>query len=205
MDAAHRSIDLGAALEQRRHAAFHRTAVERSIACCRFHPVRIDDPGACRIDNGDIGLHARFQHPGIDAEQPRRVGGEQGKDAFHADRAIAHQRAHLLDTVLTRYTRNSLLLMAGVSVGVLALGIFPAWLVTVYRFPGSKVLEWALLLPLAIPAYIIAYTYTGMLDVAGPLQSSLREAFGWRYGDYWFPEIRSLGGAVAMLSLVFYP
>ena len=113
--------------------------------------------------------------------------------------------AHLFDTVLTRYARNSLLLMAGVSVGVLTLGIFPAWLVTVYRFPGSKVLEWALLLPLAIPAYIIAYTYTGMLDVAGPLQSSLREAFGWRYGDYWFPEIRSLGGAIAMLSLVFYP
>ena len=57
-------------------------------------------------------------------------------------------------------------------------------------------LEWALLLPLAIPAYIIAYTYTGMLDVAGPLQSALREAFEWRYGDYWFPEIRSLGGAI---------
>ena len=112
---------------------------------------------------------------------------------------------HLLDTVLTRYARNSLLLMAGVSVGVLALGILPAWLVTVYRFPGSKILEWALLLPLAIPAYIIAYTYTGMLDVAGPLQSALREAFEWRYGDYWFPEIRSLGGAIAMLSLVFYP
>ncbi len=112
---------------------------------------------------------------------------------------------HLLDTVFARYVRNSLALMLGVSIGVLALGILPAWLVTNYRFPGSKIFEWALLLPLAIPAYIIAYTYTGMLDVAGPLQSSLREIFGWHYGEYWFPEIRSLGGAVAMLSLVFYP
>jgi iron(III) transport system permease protein len=112
---------------------------------------------------------------------------------------------HLLDTVLFRYVRNSFVLMVGVSVGVLALGILPAWLVTAYRFPGSKLFEWALLLPLAIPAYIIAYTYTGMLDVAGPLQYWLRDMFGWSYGDYWFPEIRSLGGAVVMFSLVFYP
>lgn len=112
---------------------------------------------------------------------------------------------HLLDTVLSRYVRTSFALLLGVSVGVLALGILPAWLVSAYRFPGSKIFEWALLLPLAIPAYIIAYTYTGMLDVAGPLQSGLREAFGWRYGDYWFPEIRSLGGAICLLSLVFYP
>jgi iron(III) transport system permease protein len=112
---------------------------------------------------------------------------------------------HLLDTVLTRYVKNSAALMLGVSIGVLALGILPAWLVSAYRFPGRAIFEWALLLPLAIPAYIIAYTYTGMLDVAGPLQSTLRETFDWRYGDYWFPEIRSLGGAIAMLSLVFYP
>ena len=113
--------------------------------------------------------------------------------------------SHLFETVLTRYLLNSLLLMLGVSAGVLALGLLPAWLVTAYRFPGSKVFEWALLLPLAIPAYIIAYTYTGLLDVAGPLQSGLRETFDLRYGDYWFPEIRSLGGAITMLSLVFYP
>ena len=112
---------------------------------------------------------------------------------------------HLLDTVLSRYVKTSGALMIGVSIGVLALGVLPAWLVSAYRFPGRSVFEWALLLPLAIPAYIIAYTYTGMLDVAGPLQSTLRETFGWRYGDYWFPEIRSLGGAIAMLSLVFYP
>ncbi len=112
---------------------------------------------------------------------------------------------HLYETVLWEYVANSLLLMLGVGFFSLLLGLIPAWLVTMYRFPGSRVLEWALLLPLAMPAYIIAYTYTGMLDVAGPLQSWLRALFAWEYGDYWFPEIRSLGGAIAMLSLVLYP
>ena len=112
---------------------------------------------------------------------------------------------HLYDTVLTQYIVNSLLLALGVGCLALPLGVVPAWLVTLYRFPCSRQLEWALLLPLAMPAYIIAYTYTGMLDVAGPLQSWLREAFAWQYGDYWFPDIRSLPGAVLMLSLVLYP
>jgi len=112
---------------------------------------------------------------------------------------------HLYATVLWDYIGNSLLLMLGVAFFALQLGIIPAWLVTMYRFPGSRILEWALLLPLAMPAYIIAYTYTGMLDVAGPLQSWLRELFVLEYGDYWFPEVRSLGGAIAMLSLVLYP
>ena len=112
---------------------------------------------------------------------------------------------HLHDTVLAQYTVNSLLLALGVGCLALPLGVVPAWLVTLYRFPCSRQLEWALLLPLAMPAYIIAYTYTGMLDVAGPLQSWLREAFAWQYGDYWFPDIRSLPGAVLMLSLVLYP
>lgn len=112
---------------------------------------------------------------------------------------------HLYDTVLAEYIGNSLLLALGVGCLSLPLGIIPAWLVTMYRFPGSRQLEWALLLPLAMPAYIIAYTYTGMLDVAGPLQSWLRAEFSWQYGDYWFPDIRSLPGAVLMLSLVLYP
>jgi iron(III) transport system permease protein len=73
------------------------------------------------------------------------------------------------------------------------------------RFPGRALFEWALLLPMAMPAYIIAYTYTGLLDFAGPVQSALREWTGWGYGDYWFPEIRSLEGAALMLSLVLYP
>ncbi len=113
--------------------------------------------------------------------------------------------AHLTDTVLSRYVVNSLWLMAGVGAGTLLLGVPSAWLVTMCRLPGRRIFEWALLLPLAMPAYIIAYAYAGLLDYAGPVQGLLREAFGWGAGDYWFPPIRSLGGAVAMLSLVLYP
>ncbi|MCZ6803400.1 MAG: iron ABC transporter permease [Proteobacteria bacterium] len=113
--------------------------------------------------------------------------------------------SHLIDTVLIDYIYNSLALIIGVGFFSLILGVVPAWLVTMYRFPLSRYLEWALLLPMAMPAYIIAYSYTGMLDVAGPLQTSLRELSGWQYRDYWFPEVRSLGGAIAMLSLVLYP
>ena len=112
---------------------------------------------------------------------------------------------HLLDYLLVGYITNSLLLMLGVTVGVLSMGIICAWLTSTCEFPGSRALSWLLLLPLAIPAYIIAYTYTGILDFAGPIQSQLRDWFGWGYGDYWFPEIRSLTGAMAMLSLVLYP
>jgi len=113
--------------------------------------------------------------------------------------------AHLADTVLTDYIINSLFLFVGVGFFSLILGVIPAWLVTMYRFPMSRYIGWALLLPMAMPAYIIAYSYTGMLDVAGPLQTTLREITGWQYRDYWFPEIRSLGGAITMLSLVLYP
>ncbi len=113
--------------------------------------------------------------------------------------------SHLAETVLEDYVVNSLVLMIGVTVGTLALGVTAAWLTTTFDFPGRRHFEWALLLPMAIPAYIIAYTYTGMLDFAGPVQSALRGWFGWGYGDYWFPEIRSRGGAVAMLTLVLYP
>ena len=113
--------------------------------------------------------------------------------------------SHLYDTVLTDYILNSLALMIGVGVLSLLLGVIPAWLVTMYRFPLSRQFEWALLLPMAIPAYIIAYCYTGIFDVAGPFQTTLRELTGWQYRDYWFPDIRSLGGAIIMLSLVLYP
>ncbi|MBI4006756.1 MAG: iron ABC transporter permease [Gammaproteobacteria bacterium] len=112
---------------------------------------------------------------------------------------------HLLQTVLPEYIVNSLFLMLGVGVMTALLGIAPAWLVTMCKFPGSRMFEWALLLPMAIPAYIIAYTYAGVLDASGPVQSWLREITGWHYGEYWFPEIRSLGGAIAMLSFVLYP
>lgn len=112
---------------------------------------------------------------------------------------------HLVDTVLADYISNSLLLMLGVSFGTLSIGITTAWLTSICEFPGRKFFQWALLLPLAVPAYIIAYTYTGMLDFSGPLQTFIREFFGWGPRDYWFPEIRSIGGAMMMLSLVLYP
>ena len=112
---------------------------------------------------------------------------------------------HLAATVLQDYIKNSLLLMLGVAIGTLLIGVTAAWLTTMCQFPGRGIFEWALLLPLAIPAYIIAYTYTGMLDFSGPVQSALRDWFGWGFGDYWFPEIRSLEGAAIMLTLVLYP
>ncbi|NIR31058.1 MAG: iron ABC transporter permease [Gammaproteobacteria bacterium] len=112
---------------------------------------------------------------------------------------------HLAETVLADYVTNSLLLMLGVAAGTLLIGTSTAWLTTMCRFPGRRFFGWALLLPLAFPAYIIAYTYTGMLDVAGPAQTHLREWFGWQVGEYWFPPVRSLGGAMVMLSLVLYP
>lgn len=112
---------------------------------------------------------------------------------------------HLLDTVLRDYVSNSLTLMLGVAIGTLLIGVSTAWLTVNCRFPGVRIFEWALLLPLAMPAYIIAYTYGGMLDFAGPAQTALRQFFGWSRGEYWFPEVRSLSGAVVMLSLVLYP
>ncbi len=112
---------------------------------------------------------------------------------------------HLAATVFQDYVVNSLWLMLGVAVGTLIGGVGTAWLTSMCRFPGRGLFEWALLLPMAMPAYIIAYTYTGLLDFAGPVQTLLRAWSGWGYGDYWFPEIRSLPGAVVMLSLVLYP
>jgi iron(III) transport system permease protein len=112
---------------------------------------------------------------------------------------------HLASTVLRDYVLNSLLLMFGVGVGTCLCGVGPAWLTAMCRFPGARLFEWALLLPMAMPAYIIGYTYTGLLDFSGPIQTSLRDWFGWRYGDYWFPQVRSLTGAMLMLSLVLYP
>src|SRR3989337_1552818 len=111
---------------------------------------------------------------------------------------------HLLDTVLKEYILNSLILMLGVGSLTLVLGIVPAWLVTMCHFPLSRTLEWALLLPLAIPAYIIAYTYTGILDASGPVQLFIRELTGWQYGEYVFPEVRSIGGGGSLSCIVFY-
>ncbi len=112
---------------------------------------------------------------------------------------------HLGATVLGRYIGNSLWLMVGVAVGTTIIGVGCAWLVTMCRFPGRRTFEWALLLPLAMPAYVIAYTYTGLLEYAGPVQTELRALTGWTRRDYAFPEVRSLGGAVTMMTLVLYP
>ena len=112
---------------------------------------------------------------------------------------------HLRDTVLNEYLINSALLMFGVAIGTLVIGVGCAWLTSVCVFPGKKIFAWALLMPLAFPGYIIAYTYTGMFDFAGPVQSWLRELTGWGPREYYFPEIRSLGGAVSMFTLVLYP
>ncbi|MEO1209953.1 MAG: iron ABC transporter permease [Cyanobacteria bacterium J06638_20] len=113
---------------------------------------------------------------------------------------------HLIETVLWRYIFNSLALMLGVGVGVVGIGVSTAWLVTMCQFPYRRWLEWALLLPLAAPAYILAFTYTEFLEYYGPVQTMLRALFGWESAsDYWFPGIRSLGGAIALLTLVLYP
>ena len=113
--------------------------------------------------------------------------------------------AHLLSTVLPEYLLNSLWLCAGVGIGVAAIGTGAAWLVALHDFPGRRHFEWALLLPLAMPGYVLAYTYTDALQFVGPLQSWLRGVTGWQKGDYWFPEVRSLGGAIAMFCCILYP
>jgi len=112
---------------------------------------------------------------------------------------------HLKDTVLPEYLGNSLLLTFGVGSGTLLIGVSTAWLTAMCRFPGKNLFVWLLLLPMAMPAYIVAYTYTGIFDFAGPVQTTIRDWTGWRYQEYYFPQIRSMGGAIAMLSLVLYP
>ena len=113
---------------------------------------------------------------------------------------------HLLDSVLPNYIVNSLILMTGVCVGVTLLGTCTAWLIANCRFPGHKVFGWMLILPLAMPAYVMAYVYTDFLEYSGPLQTALRLIFSWENStEYWFPEIRSHGGAIVLLSLVLYP
>lgn len=114
--------------------------------------------------------------------------------------------AHLFKTVLPRYVANTLILMFGVGSVALFFGITTAWVVTRYDFPARRVIEWMLLLPAAVPAYLVAYTYTDFLEYAGPVQGALRDLFGWHSArDYWFPEIRSMGGAWLVMGAVLYP
>jgi iron(III) transport system permease protein len=113
--------------------------------------------------------------------------------------------SHLAETVLPRYARTTVYLVLLVSIGTFSIGVGAAWLVTMTRFPGVRFFEVALVLPLAFPAYVLAYGYTFLLDHPGIVQSTLRDVTGWGPRDYWFPEIRSLGGAALMLVLVLYP
>ena len=112
---------------------------------------------------------------------------------------------HLVATVLPEYIRNTAWLAIGVGIGVMLVGVATAWLVTMCSFPGRRTFEWTLILPLAVPAYVMAYAYTDFLEVSGPVQTWLREVTGWRVREYWFPDIRSLGGAISVMVFVLYP
>jgi iron(III) transport system permease protein len=112
---------------------------------------------------------------------------------------------HLAATVLPRYVGNTAALLVLVAMGVISIGVVSAWLIATYRFPGARLLEWALMMPLAMPAYVMAYAYTDWLQFTGPVQGALRAATGWQAREYWFPEIRSLPGAAVVLSFALYP
>jgi iron(III) transport system permease protein len=113
--------------------------------------------------------------------------------------------SHLVSTVLGSYIFNSLVLAMGVGIGTAVVGSYLAWFMVNYDFFGKRVLNWVILLPLAMPAYIIAYTYTGMLDFTGPLQGLLRAWFNAPASAHMLPDIRSLEGAVLVMILVLYP
>lgn len=113
---------------------------------------------------------------------------------------------HIVRTTMPELISNSLLLAAAVAIGVVSIGTMCAWITAQHDFPGRAAFEWLLILPLAMPAYVMAYAYTDVLQFAGPIQGFLRESFGWQAKtDYWFPEIRSLEGAAAMFTFVLYP
>jgi iron(III) transport system permease protein len=112
---------------------------------------------------------------------------------------------HLAETQLRDILGNTIILLIGVGLGTVVIGTGTAWLVTMCRFPGSRMLQWALLLPLVMPTYIIGYAYADLLTFAGPLQSALRAAMGWSRGDYWFPNFGSSQGVALLFTLVLYP
>jgi iron(III) transport system permease protein len=113
---------------------------------------------------------------------------------------------HLATTVLPGSFYRTALLAIGTETIAIIVGTASAWLVTMYRFPGRELLDRLLVLPLAVPTYIVAYCYVDLLDYAGPAQTGLRSLFGWEHAsDYWFPQMRSLGGAVFVFAAVLYP
>ncbi|NLS12759.1 iron ABC transporter permease [Vibrio sp. SM6] len=113
--------------------------------------------------------------------------------------------SHLFATVLPTYTLNTIWLTLAVMLLSLLFGIPSAWLMAMCRLPSERILQWALVLPLAMPGYIVGYVFTDWFDYAGPIQMGLRNLTGWQAGDYWFFDIRTLGGAAVVLALVLYP
>ncbi|MEM7461648.1 MAG: iron ABC transporter permease [Pseudomonadota bacterium] len=124
---------------------------------------------------------------------------------FAAALSSSETLRQLADTVLWRYTWTTLVLVGLVAGGSVAIGVPAAWLVVTTEFPGRRILEVAMVIPLAFPAYVLGYAYTDVLDHPGIVQSTLRDVMGWGPRDYWFPEIRSVGGAALMMILVLYP
>ena len=113
--------------------------------------------------------------------------------------------AHLFATVLPTYTLNTFFLVIGTMLLTLVFGLPSAWLMAMCKLPGEKILQWALVLPLAMPGYIVGYIYTDWFDFAGPIQIWLRNTFELTPQQYWFPDLRTLPGATTILALVFYP
>ncbi|CZF78186.1 ABC transporter permease [Grimontia marina] len=113
---------------------------------------------------------------------------------------------HLMSTVMGTYALNTALLVVGTVSLSLLMGIPSAWLLANYSIPGDRWLQWALVLPLALPGYIVGYIYTDWFDFAGPIQLLLRDVTGWTSAaQYWFPDLRTLPGACFVLALVLYP
>ncbi len=112
---------------------------------------------------------------------------------------------HLLATTLPEMVVNTLWLMLLVGVGVIVGGTACGWLLARHRFPGSRMFEWALLLPLAMPAYVMAYAYTDFLEYAGPVQTALRSILGLTRGEYWFPDVRTVPGAAVVFTFALFP
>ncbi|PCH95179.1 MAG: iron ABC transporter permease, partial [Rhodobacteraceae bacterium] len=113
---------------------------------------------------------------------------------------------HLLETTLPRYLSNSLIVMSATAIASIICGTAAAWLVVMKQFPGRRILEWALFLPLSIPTYIGAYALVDFWEYAGPFQTLLRDSFGWAHAsDYWFPQVRTRGAAIFVFTLALYP
>ena len=175
-------------------AAMHADEIEQERAVARSKP-----PLVGRMRSGLVLLVALVICLPVLAVAWLAWGGD-------ADASAVSPWAQMWSTVLPGYIWNTLRLSLSVALGVLVVGVGAAWIVTLHDFPLRGFFRWALLLPLAMPAYVVAFVYTDFLDYAGPVQTGLRALFGWTTpADYWFPQIRSLEGATAVMIACFYP